>query len=87
MADECDDLIVDLLEWLSSGPRPYDEVLDAWRTSCPRLPVWESANDLGFIDRRHAPGLGQFVSLSDAGAAHLAQSGRQRRVTTGPLLL
>ena len=40
-----DALVLDLLEWIGPAPRPYDEVLDAWRTSCPRLPVWEEAND------------------------------------------
>lgn len=39
MADTVDALILDLLEWLGPGARPYSEVLDAWRTSCPRLPI------------------------------------------------
>jgi hypothetical protein len=42
-------LIVDLLEWLSTRERSYDEVMDAWRTSCPKLPVWEDANDRGLV--------------------------------------
>ena len=32
-------LILDLLEWLANGERTYEEVMDAWRTSCPRLTV------------------------------------------------
>jgi hypothetical protein len=44
-----DTLILDLLEWLASGKRAYEEVMDAWRTSCPRLTVWEDANDRGLI--------------------------------------
>ncbi len=44
-----DALVLDLLEWIGSTPRPYGEVLDAWRTSCPRLPVWEEANERGFV--------------------------------------
>ena len=44
-------LILDLLEWISSGGKTYDEVMDAWRTSCPKLPVWEEANDLGLITK------------------------------------
>jgi hypothetical protein len=31
---DCDALILDLIEWLGAEPRPYAEVLDAWRTSC-----------------------------------------------------
>lgn len=42
-------LILDLLEWLESRERTYDEVMDAWRTSCPKLPVWEDANDRGLV--------------------------------------
>ncbi len=76
MADPVDDLILDLLEWLGSGPRPYSEVMEAWRTSCPRLPVWEEANDRGFIVRRHVPPSGQFVSVSDSGTEHLLSSRR-----------
>jgi hypothetical protein len=71
MPDTVDPLILDLLEWLSTGPRPYAEVLDAWRTSCPRLPVWEEANDRGYIERHHSPGAGTFVSVSEVGAEHL----------------
>ena len=44
MSETVDALVLDLLEWIGPTPRPYDEVLDAWRTSCPRLPVWEEAN-------------------------------------------
>lgn len=71
MADTVDNLIIDLLEWLGSDPRPYAEVLDAWRTSCPRLPVWEEANERGYVERQHVTGLGQLVSVTEAGVDHL----------------
>jgi trans-aconitate 2-methyltransferase len=48
-SDTVDALILDLIEWIGPEPRPYAEVLEAWRTSCPRLPVWEDATDRGFI--------------------------------------
>ena len=51
MTDNVDNLILELLEWLRPGSRPYSEVLEAWRTSCPRLPVWEEANERGYIER------------------------------------
>jgi hypothetical protein len=72
--DAGDALILDLLEWIGPDPRPYVEVLDAWRTSCPRLPVWEDATDRGFIARRHEPGRGALVALSAAGAEHLRRN-------------
>ena len=46
-------LILDLLDWLSSRERTYEEVMAAWRTSCPRLPVWEDANDRGLVKTEH----------------------------------
>ncbi len=66
-----DALVLDLLEWIGAAPRPYDDVLDAWRTSCPRLPVWEEANARGFVLRRHQPGQGVLVSVSAAGRSAL----------------
>jgi D-3-phosphoglycerate dehydrogenase len=44
-----DSLILDLLEWVSRRERTYEEVIDAWQTSCPKLPVWEEANNRGFV--------------------------------------
>ena len=73
MNDPVDALVTDLLEWIGPRSRPYAEVLEAWRTSCPRLPVWEEANARGFIDHRHTGGSAATVSLSAAGRAHLAQ--------------
>jgi hypothetical protein len=74
MSDTVETLILDLLEWIGPGSRPYAEVVDAWRTSCPRLPVWEEANDRGFISRRRQPGHGTLVSVSTIGAAHLQET-------------
>jgi hypothetical protein len=71
VSDSDDTLILDLLEWIGPQPRPSAEVLEAWRTSCPRMPVWEDANDLGFIARHRVPGRGTLVSVSAAGADHL----------------
>jgi hypothetical protein len=70
MADTLAPLITDLLEWIGPG-RPYAEVMDAWRTSCPRLPVWEEANRLGFVAcRRDADGV-ERVWVTARGAEHL----------------
>jgi hypothetical protein len=71
VSETVDTLILDLLEWIGPNPRPYAEVIDAWRTSCPRFPVWEDASDRGFIARHRAPGRGALVSVSAAGGEHL----------------
>ena len=64
--DQVESLVLDLLEWLGSAARPYDEVMDAWRTSCPRLPVWETANELGLVARRRTGGARPGVAVTDA---------------------
>lgn len=76
MPDDVDRLILDLLEWIGPRPRPYAEVIEAWRTSCPRLPVWEEANERGLVEQRHEPGRGTYVSVSAMGVEHLRGSGR-----------
>jgi hypothetical protein len=76
MPDSLDALILDLLEWIGPDARPYREVIEAWRTSCPRLPVWEEANDRGFIEQHYGQGAGAVVSVSALGAKFLAQQGR-----------
>jgi D-3-phosphoglycerate dehydrogenase len=83
MSEPVEALILDLLEWLRHAPRPYLEVMDAWRTSCPRLPVWEEANERGLIERRRVTGSGELVSMSPKGRAHL----RQNRTHTTETLL
>jgi len=67
MEQTVDALIVDLLEWIGPAPRPYSEVMEAWRTSCPRLPVWEEANSRGFIARSHEAGHAALVSVTASG--------------------
>ena len=37
------------VEWVAREPRAYPELIDAWRTSCPRLTVWEDAVERGFV--------------------------------------
>lgn len=73
MSETVDALIHDLLDWVGKEERSYGEVMEAWRTSCPRLPVWEEANDRGFIERRQKDG-GAIVALTTSGHAFLAHS-------------
>ncbi|MDG2308795.1 MAG: 3-phosphoglycerate dehydrogenase [Candidatus Binatia bacterium] len=71
MSNPVDALVLDLLEWIDPESRPYSEVIDAWRTSCPRLPVWEEANGRGFLERRHESGGRTSVGVSALGRRHL----------------
>ncbi len=72
MSDPVEPLILDLLEWIGPRERPYAEVLEAWRTSCPRLPVWEEANERGFVDHIHEQGQAALVAVSPLGRSWLA---------------
>lgn len=67
-----DALIVDLLDWLAARDRTYVEVIDVWRTSCPKLPVWEEARDRGFVAQEYFDGR-EMVRTTPAGFAFLLQ--------------
>lgn len=73
-----DALIVDLLEWLGTRERTYQEVIAVWRTSCPRLPVWEDAKDRGFVALENFNGR-EMVRITPAGSAFL----QQQKTSTG----
>jgi hypothetical protein len=64
-----DALTRQLLDWIGQQPRNYVETMEAWRTSCPRLTVWEDAMSAGLIQRIPAP------SMADA-AVRVTESGR-----------
>lgn len=66
-------LVLDLLEWLAARERSYEETMDAWRTSCPRLPVWEDANDLSLVAVERTNGR-SIVRVTPAGAEFLRQA-------------
>ena len=78
-----DALIVDLLIWLESGERTYDEAIDVWRTSCPKLKVWEDAKDRGLVateifNRR------EIVRITPAGFAFLCEQRKSPKSTERP---
>jgi hypothetical protein len=76
MGKDLDPLILDLLEWIARASRSYADVLDAWRTSCPRLTVWEDCIDRGYATREHHAGREVMVGLTQAGRDFLRAHGR-----------
>jgi hypothetical protein len=76
MTDTLAPLILDFLEWIAVRPRPYSEVMDAWRTSCPRFTVWEEVVDNGFVIRRWDAGKELLIDLTPLGRSYLQGSGR-----------
>lgn len=74
MSETLDPLVRDLVAWIAREPRSYADVLDAWRTSCPRLPVWEEAVDRGLVTRRTIDGMGLCVLATAKGRAFVEGS-------------
>ena len=70
MSDAVESLMLDLLEWLANGDRSYEEVMDAWRTSCPRFPVWEEAYERRLVAKEHVNG-STIVRVTSSGRALL----------------
>jgi hypothetical protein len=71
MTNVLDPLVLDFVEWVAKAPRPYADVIDAWRTSCPRLTVWEDAVDRGYVRRRSMNGQGTQVEVTASGTQFL----------------
>jgi len=42
-------LTIQFLSWIAAKPRTYEDTIEAWRTSCPRLTIWEDAVSDGLI--------------------------------------
>lgn len=69
MTDTLDPLIRDLVAWCAHAPRSHADVMDVWRTSCPRFTVWEDALARGLVARVSVPGRGAMVEVTAAGRA------------------
>jgi hypothetical protein len=65
------ELTLQLLEWVAARPRTYAEAIEAWRTSCPRLSVWDDATIEGLIRTNRQNGAAPTVELTAAGRALL----------------
>jgi hypothetical protein len=75
MQESTDALVLDLVEWIAREPRRYAEVIETWRTSCPRLTVWEDAVDRGYVARRPTVE-GLRVAVTEGGKRFLRENGR-----------
>ena len=62
-AHDC--LTVQLLDWIIERPRSYAQLMEGWRTTCPRMAIWEDACAEGLIDCE--PGPNGIVSATTKG--------------------
>jgi hypothetical protein len=86
MSDAPESLVFDLVEWVAKEPRTYAEMLDAWRTSCPRLTIWEDAIERKLVMRKPVAGRGTMVVVTEAGRRFLTAA-RQPATTREPAAL
>ncbi|RZI44161.1 hypothetical protein EGT07_01655 [Herbaspirillum sp. HC18] len=68
-------LTLQMLDWLAQGNHSYAEAIDVWKSSCPRLTIWEDACADGLVDAE--PGMTGIVSLTEKGRNLLSQSAIQ----------
>jgi hypothetical protein len=76
MSEIADPLVLDFVEWIAREPRVYSEVVATWKTSCPRLTIWEDAADHGYVARETIAGFGLVVTITEAGETFLRAHGR-----------
>ena len=74
-----ENLVLDLLDWLARRERTYEDVMNAWRTSCPKLPVWEEASDRGLLTRE-VKNDSSIVRITPQGTELLRQRRPSRRL-------
>jgi hypothetical protein len=72
MSASIEPLILDLVAFVADRPRAYAEVIEAWRTSCPRLTVWEEAVERGLVAFEHGSDGSVRVAATPSGRAALA---------------
>jgi hypothetical protein len=76
MAETADPLVLDFVEWVAREPRLHAEVVAIWRTSCPRLTIWEDAAEAGYVARDTIAGFGLIVAVTEDGERLLRENGR-----------
>jgi hypothetical protein len=76
MTEAADPLVLDFVEWIAREPRVYSEVVATWKTSCPRLTIWEDAADRGYVARETVAGSGMVVTVTAHGEKLLREHGR-----------
>ena len=74
MRDAASPLTIEFLTWVASGRRTYAETMEAWRSNCPRHPVWDDAVSDGLVQIVGGVGPARHVALTPKGKALLERS-------------
>ena len=70
-------LTLQMLAWIQQQPHCYAEVLEVWRTTCPRLSIWEDACADGLI--QCGQGRNGLVSITARGEQMLREAASSPR--------
>jgi hypothetical protein len=73
-------IMIQFLQWVAARPRNREDVMEAWRSSCPRFPVWEDARAEGLIRQRGGESGEHRVELTRRGEAALRRAEKQDRL-------
>ena len=67
-------LTLQFLDFVADG-RTYGETMEAWRSTCPRMPIWEDAVRDGLVRIENGGAMkSSRIVLTGRGRARLAQS-------------
>jgi hypothetical protein len=61
---------VELLTWVTARARTYEDVVEAWKSNCPRFAVWDDAVTAGLVTAGR-----DGVALTKRGRATLDERG------------
>src|SRR3984885_12863173 len=70
-------IMLQFLAWVADRPRDYRQTMEAWRSTCPRLSVWEDAIIDGLV--RLDNGTDRAVELTRLGPSKLKKAQAPRR--------
>jgi hypothetical protein len=77
-----DALTTQLLEWIGNEPRNYTETMEAWRTSCPRLTIFEDALSEGLLERVPGDSMKNAqLGVTEAGRARLTRACHSAKIS------
>jgi len=69
-------LTLQFLDFIAGGTRTYGETMEAWRSTCPRLLIWEDAVRAGFVRVENGGAMKSTrIVLTDRGKAQLKGNG------------
>lgn len=71
MPQDVSALTLQFLEWVAAGRRSHADLMETWRSSCPRLSIWEDAVQDGLV--RYDSGSRE-IELTPSGRAVLART-------------